>query len=93
MLERNTKRAKLARMNTESVRRIVRLFGSQKQLADDLEIWQTAISGWVQRGTIPARWQARLLVLAQEKGIELSPADFFQSVEPSAAEPAQQTAA
>ncbi|MFW5833220.1 MAG: carph-isopro domain-containing protein, partial [Pseudomonadota bacterium] len=56
-------------------------FGSQQRVAELLGIWQTAVSGWVRRGAIPARRQQELLAAAAREGIELSPADFFADIE------------
>jgi crotonyl-CoA carboxylase/reductase len=64
-------------MSRDTVEQIIGRFGSQQRVAELLGIWQTAVSGWVRRGAIPARRQAQLLSIAQREGIALSPADFF----------------
>jgi crotonyl-CoA carboxylase/reductase len=64
-------------MTRNSVEGIIRKFGSQGRVAELLGIWQTAVSGWVRRGAIPARRQEELLQIARREGIDLSPADFF----------------
>ena len=64
-------------MSRASVEQVIRRFGSQQRVAELLGIWQTAVSGWVRRGAIPARRQAQLLQLARREGIALKPADFF----------------
>jgi crotonyl-CoA carboxylase/reductase len=64
-------------MSTKTVEHIIRKFGSQQRVAELLGIWQTAVSGWVRRGAIPARRQEELLAIARREGIALSPADFF----------------
>ena len=64
-------------MSRDTVEQIIGRFGSQQRVAELLGIWQTAVSGWVRRGAIPARRQEELLGIAQREGIELSPADFF----------------
>jgi len=64
-------------MKRNTVEHIIRKFGSQQRVAELLGIWQTAVSGWVRRGAIPARRQAELLAAARREGIELGPADFF----------------
>jgi crotonyl-CoA carboxylase/reductase len=64
------------------VEAIIKKFGSQQRVAELLGIWQTAVSGWVRRGAIPARRQEELLAIARREGIDLSPAEFF---EPAAA--------
>src|ERR671918_2328595 len=65
-------------MSRDTVEQIIGRFGSQQRVAELLGIWQTAVSGWVRRGAIPARRQAQLLSIAQREGIALSPADFFR---------------
>ncbi|MGH6692201.1 MAG: Cro/CI family transcriptional regulator, partial [Gammaproteobacteria bacterium] len=64
-------------MSRTTVEQVIERFGSQQRVAELLGIWQTAVSGWVRRGAIPARRQEQLLHVAQRDGIELSPADFF----------------
>ena len=64
-------------MTRNTVEDVIRKFGSQQRVAEMLGIWQTAVSGWVRRGAIPARRQEQLLRAAQDAGIALSPADFF----------------
>jgi crotonyl-CoA carboxylase/reductase len=68
-------------MSRNSVEHIIRKFGSQQRVAELLGIWQTAVSGWVRRGAIPARRQEELLAIARAEGIELEPAEFFGIVE------------
>ncbi len=64
-------------MSRAGVERVIGRFGSQQRVAELLGIWQTAVSGWVRRGAIPAKRQEQLLTIAQREGINLSPADFF----------------
>jgi crotonyl-CoA carboxylase/reductase len=64
-------------MSRTTVEQVIRRFGSQQRVAELLGIWQTAVSGWVRRGAIPARRQDQLLRIAQREGIALKPADFF----------------
>ena len=64
-------------MSKENVEHIIRKFGSQQRVAELLGIWQTAVSGWVRRGAIPARRQEELLAAARREGVDLAPADFF----------------
>ena len=64
-------------MSRATVEQIIERFGSQQRVAELLGIWQTAVSGWVRRGAIPAKRQEQLLHIAQRERIELSPADFF----------------
>jgi crotonyl-CoA carboxylase/reductase len=67
-------------MNKQRVERVIQKFGSQQRVAEQLGIWQTAVSGWVRRGAIPARRQQELLQLAQREGVSLTPEDFFADV-------------
>ena len=64
-------------MSRATVEQVIRRFGSQQRVAELLGIWQTAVSGWVRRGAIPARRQDQLLRVARREGIALQPADFF----------------
>ena len=68
-------------MSKTNVERIIAKFGSQQRVAELLGIWQTAVSGWVRRGAIPAKRQEELLTVARREGIGLSPADFFAEAE------------
>ena len=68
-------------MTKNTVEHIIRRFGSQQRVAELLGIWQTAVSGWVRRGAIPARRQEELLAIARREGIELSPEEFFGLIE------------
>ena len=68
-------------MNKQHVEQVIRKFGSQQRVAELLGIWQTAVSGWVRRGAIPARRQEELLTAAKRAGVDLSPADFFGEAE------------
>ncbi|MEZ5837734.1 MAG: crotonyl-CoA carboxylase/reductase [Geminicoccaceae bacterium] len=66
-------------MQKSQVEQIIQKFGSQQRLAELLGIWQTAVSGWVRRGAIPARRQQEVLEAARREGIDLQPEDFFSS--------------
>lgn len=66
-------------MSRQNVERIIAKFGSQQRVAELLGIWQTAVSGWVRRGAIPARRQEELLAIARREGIPLEPSDFFEN--------------
>ena len=64
-------------MNKATVEDVISRFGSQQRVAELLGIWQTAVSGWVRRGAIPAKRQEQLLTIAQREGVKLAPEDFF----------------
>jgi len=71
-------------MSRATVEQVIHRFGSQQRVAELLGIWQTAVSGWLRRGAIPARRQDQLLRIALREGISLKPADFFDGGRPSA---------
>lgn len=58
-------------------REIITLFGGQTTLANLLGKGQTTVSYWAKTGLIPTRWQPKLLDLATQRGIALSPRDFM----------------
>ncbi len=58
-------------------RDIIDKFGGQSALAVLLGKGQSTVSYWAKTGIIPARWQPRLLSVALERGIPLSPRDFM----------------
>ena len=66
-------------MNKNTVEEVISRFGSQQRVAELLGIWQTAVSGWVRRGAIPARRQEQLLTIAQQEGVKLTPEDPFEA--------------
>jgi hypothetical protein len=63
-------------MNTAKI--VVGKFGGQSALAGLIGKGQSTVGYWVKTGTIPAKWHTKLLTLAVEKGISLSPDDFIQ---------------
>lgn len=72
-----------------SAQRVIRKFGGQSHLAHLLDRTPSTIQYWANAGTIPAKWQGRLLALAKEQGIELYPGDFVDVTLPALSE--QQT--
>lgn len=60
-----------------SAQRVIAKFGGQKPLAELLGKTPSTVSYWVKAGTIPAKWQRKILDLAKEYGIELYPGDFI----------------
>jgi hypothetical protein len=87
-------RATAARMTepTNSAQRIIAKFGGQCALAKLLSRTQSTVQHWWNTGSIPAKWQARLLALAEEHGVVLEPADFMWSATALALVPAQAAA-
>ena len=65
------------------VQRIIRLFGTQEELARLLRLNQSTISLWLKNGRIPSHRQERIIVVSQELVDEgklkhaLVPDDFF----------------
>ena len=57
---------------------IVQKFGGQSALAKLIGKGQSTVQYWTKTGAIPAKWQSRLLQIAQEHGVELTAADFVQ---------------
>ncbi len=60
-----------------SAKKVIEKFGGQSALARLLGIHQSAISYWVKKGLIPAKWHGQLLDVASNNGIILVPADFI----------------
>lgn len=56
---------------------IIKKFGGQTALASLLGKGQSTVAYWVKTGSIPARWQQKLILLASERGIDLTPDDFM----------------
>ena len=60
-----------------SAREVVDKFGGQTALAKLLDIGQSNIAYWVQKGVIPSKWHAKLLSLGLQNSIDIAPADFI----------------
>lgn len=56
---------------------IITKCGGAQAVADMLGLNFSAVYRWVYRGFIPARRQSDLLNAARERGIDLTPDDFF----------------
>jgi hypothetical protein len=61
-----------------NVKAIVDMFGGQTALATLIGKGQSTVAYWVKSGSIPARWHPKLLILASQRGIRLSPDDFIE---------------
>jgi hypothetical protein len=61
--------------------RIISAFGSQYRLARLMGTSQGTIWGWKRRGVVPAHAQQKVLDLAKEHGVALTPEDFFREHE------------
>lgn len=57
-------------------REIIEKFGGQSALAALIDKGQSTVSYWAKTGSIPAKWQPRLLLLAIKHGIPLTASDF-----------------
>ena len=55
---------------------VIEKFGGQCALARLIGKHQSTVQHWANSGSIPAKWQSRLLQLAREQGVELSTADL-----------------
>lgn len=62
-----------------SAQRIIEKFGGQSELARLINKRQSTVQHWSKNGIIPSKWQAELLRLAQEQGLDLSPGDFMET--------------
>ncbi|CAB1065861.1 FIG00532455: hypothetical protein [Olavius sp. associated proteobacterium Delta 1] len=62
-------------MNTARI--IIKKFGGQTKLAELIGKKQSTVQYWAKKGTIPAKWQTKLLEIAQKRGVLLSPKDFM----------------
>ncbi len=58
---------------------VVEKFGGQTALAKLIGINQSAVAYWVKKGTVPSKWHARLIEIANGLGVDLSASDFFDS--------------
>jgi hypothetical protein len=56
--------------------RVIEKFGGQSALARLIKKNQSTVQYWASTGSIPHHWHGRLLTLAREKGINLTPADL-----------------
>lgn len=62
-------------------------FGGVRPMAKKLGIAPTTVQGWKSSGMIPAKRQQRVLEVALEHGINLTPADFFREPPSASATP------
>ena len=59
--------------------KVIAKFGGQSALAKLIGKGQSTVQHWASKGIVPAKWQSKLLALAAESGISLSPGDFISS--------------
>ncbi len=72
-----------------SAKRIIEKFGGQTVLAALVGKGQSTVAYWAKTGTIPSKWQPKLLELAAEKGLDLQPSDFLSPMVESVLMPAE----
>ena len=73
--------------------RVVEKLGGTRKAASRLNRPASTVQSWKGRGAIPSRIQQEILDLAQREGIEISPADFFETPDFTPSEPAKDAAA
>jgi len=56
---------------------VVNLLGGQSALARQLELPTSTVGYWLSTGSLPSKWQGKILALAKSKGIPLQPCDFI----------------
>ena len=64
------------RITPSPASRVVDRFGGQSKLARLLGKNQSTVQYWTTTGRIPTKWHQRLLALAQEQGVSLSPSEL-----------------
>lgn len=60
-----------------SAKKIIEKFGGQSALAASIGKGQSMVAYWAKTGTIPAKWQPKLIEVATAKGLKLSANDFL----------------
>jgi hypothetical protein len=60
-----------------NVKELVKKYGGQAHLAQQLSIGQSAIAYWVKKNAIPSKWHAQLLTIAQQQGVHMQPTDLL----------------
>jgi hypothetical protein len=70
-----------------AAQRIVDKFGGQSVLAKLIGKGQSTVQYWTKSGAIPSKWQAKLLAIAQDQGIDLTASDFVKVPEVVAQSP------
>lgn len=71
--------------------RVVERFGGQSNLARLLGRNQSTIQYWTSTGRIPPKWHAKLMELAGEQGVDLTPSELV-AIPDASREPAMPTA-
>ncbi len=66
-----------------NVKELVKKYGGQSHLAQQLSIGQSAIAYWVKKNAIPSKWHAQLLTIANQQGVDILAADLLAVTLPS----------
>ena len=62
---------------------ITNIFGGPSNLARQLDIAPSTVGYWISSGSIPSKWQGKILSLAKSKGLPLHPENFIGNTIPS----------
>lgn len=73
--------------------RIIAHMGGQSNIARQLNIPISTVGSWAQSGSIPSKWQSKLLTIAKSKGLPINASDFIQPCIPSKLESLPHTGA
>ncbi len=65
-----------------AAQKVIAKFGGQTALAQLIGKGQSTVQHWGKTGVIPAKWQGKLIELAQNNGINLSSSDFLGKIMP-----------
>lgn len=58
------------------IKKLIKKFGGQSALAEQLGIRQSAIAYWVKKNAIPTKWHTPLYTIAMRNGIDISASDL-----------------
>lgn len=60
-----------------NVKELVKKYGGQSALSEQLGIRQSAIAYWVKKGAIPSKWHSQLLSIASKNGVDILASDLL----------------
>jgi hypothetical protein len=60
-----------------NVKELVKKYGGQSTLAEQLGIGQSAVAYWVKRGAVPSKWHGKMLEIAQNRGVDIFATDLL----------------
>jgi hypothetical protein len=58
------------------IKKIISAFGGQSALAEALDTRQSTVAYWAKVGRVPDKWQTKILTVAEQRGLPVSPSDF-----------------